>query len=145
MFIINSTYLHRVCTHIEQKLVATELLAEFNLKYTELGDLPMTNSQQKCPFLKLSDIDNKPAGHAAPVAEYTCYASSPAFIPTNVHQSSCCLNPSNYVRCSYYMATPQAENSVSRPLTSRSAFRPFAWLSAPLKLGRRKRKRKIFY
>lgn len=62
-----------------------------------------TGVSNSCPYFQFTPIDETTLLTTENVEQKNCQAVPQPFIPSLVHQSSCCLNPANYVRCPYFV------------------------------------------
>ncbi|MEZ4679451.1 MAG: hypothetical protein R2932_35045 [Caldilineaceae bacterium] len=106
-----------------------------------------------CPYLQVATslpVDEEPASATAmPTAQKSCHAVPVPFIPSTVHQSSCCLNQASYMRCPYYVEVMgqqkrQIDLQMRKQSTSSRLRHQLARLIPFVRSDRKKRKRIYF-
>jgi len=108
-----------------------------------------TRVSNSCPYFLSSPVDATgllPPDHSE---EKSCHAVLQPFIPSAVHQSSCCLNPANFVRCPYY-GDAMGEQKQQRDFQMRKRSLPARLrdrLGRLLPFGRtaRKKRRRVYF
>lgn len=109
-------------------------------------------SSNNCPFLQ-EDTRTGPSLQTVEAADasgkpHLCHAVVTPFAPSVVHQSSCCSNPANFVRCPYYveaMGQPKKQVALSaQEETSPSWLRQQLDRVFPFGRSERKKRKRIY-